>query len=603
MVLLLDGRATMAYFLKRTRNKKGLYLQIYESHWDPERGHTVNRSVRAIGYEHELREAGIADPVARFRAEVGSMNAERKAAREKERAREIGADPAERHLGHFAVSAVDRALGTAADLSLLQRPYGFRFPLADLLSSLVYARAVAPCSKSRTFHDVLPLMEGVDARFSLGQLYDGLACLGDEYEKVVEIYNAHVAELFGRDTSASYFDCTNFYFEIDREDGFRRKGPSKEHRPEPIVGMGLLLDADCIPIGMSVFPGSESEKPQLRKIISQLRERNAITGRTVRVADKGLNCADNVADAVLAKDGYIFSKSVKGLPAAERAWALSDEGWSDVGDRNGGVLYRIKEATGEFVYHVTGADGRKRAVPLPEKRVVTYSPSLARKQAYEIDRQVEKARRLRLAAAKRSEYGDSAKFVTFSPVDGEGEVRDDTAVVATLNREAIRKAKQAAGYNMIVTSETGMPAQEIYAAYHRLWRIEESFRVMKSELDARPVYLQRQSTITGHFLVCYIAVLLVRLLQEKVLGGRWCSEDVMGLLRGLNVCQVSERKYVNVSRRTPIIEEIAERTGLPLLRFNLTGSDVRAISGCTLQTLMGGRGASPASGNAAEGVS
>ncbi len=593
----------MAYFLKRTRNKKGLYLQIYESHWDPERGHTVNRSVRAIGYEHELREAGIADPVARFRAEADSMNAERKAARERERAREIGTEPAERHLGHFAVRAVDGALGTAADLSPLQRPYGFRFSLADLLSSLVYARAVAPCSKSRTFHDVLPLMEGVDARFSLGQLYDGLACLGDEHEKVVEIYNAHVAELFGRDTSSCYFDCTNFYFGIDRKDGFRRKGPSKEHRPEPIVGMGLLLDADCIPIGMSVFPGNESEKPQLRKVISQLRERNAVTGRTVRVADKGLNCADSVADAVLAKDGYIFSKSVKGLPAAERAWALSDEGWADVGDGHGGVLCRIREATGEFVYHVTGADGRKRAVPLPEKRVVTYSPSLARKQAYEIDRQVEKARRLRLAAAKRSEYGDSAKFVTFSPVDGEGEVRDDTAVVATLNREAIRKAKQAAGYNMIVTSETGMPAQEIYAACHRLWRIEESFRVMKSELDARPVYLQRQSTITGHLLVCYIAVLLVRLLQEKVLGGRWCSEDVMGLLRGLNVCQVSERKYVNVSRRTPLIEDLAERTGLPLLHFNLSRGDASAISGCTLRTLMGGKGASPASGNAAEGTS
>jgi hypothetical protein len=173
-------------------------------------------------------------------------------------------------------------------------------------------------------------------RFSLGQLYDGLACLGDEHEKVVEIYNAHVAELFGRDTSSCYFDCTNFYFGIDRKDGFRRKGPSKEHRPEPIVGMGLLLDADCIPIGMSVFPGNESEKPQLRKVISQLRERNAVTGRTVRVADKGLNCADSVADAVLAKDGYIFSKSVKGLPAAERAWALSDEGWADVGDGHGG---------------------------------------------------------------------------------------------------------------------------------------------------------------------------------------------------------------------------------------------------------------------------
>ena len=264
---------------------------------------------------------------------------------------------------------------------------------------------------------------------------------------------------------------------------------------------------------------------------------------------------------------------------------------------------RAKEATGDFEYKVTDAEGRKRTVALPEKRVVTYSPRLARKQTYEINRQVEKARALRLAAAKRSEYGDSAKYVTFAPVDGEGEVRDDARVVATLNHEAIRRARSLAGYNMIVTSETGVPAREIYDTYHRLWRIEESFKVMKSELDARPVYLQRRSTITGHFLVCYLDVLLMRLLQIKVLGDRFCSEDVMGLLRGLNVCQASERRYVNVSRRSPIIEELAARTGLPLLHFNLTKGDVKAISGCTLAMLQGREKAPSASGKAAKGTS
>ncbi len=577
----------MAYFLKKTKNKKGLYLQIYESHWDPQRGHTVNRSVRAVGYEHELRESGIADPVAHFRAEVASMNAERKAAREKDKVREIGPEPAERHLGHFAIKAIDDALGVAGDLAYLQVPSGFRFSLADLLSSLVYARCVAPCSKSRTFHDVLPLMEGVGAGFSLDQLYDGLAYLGDECEKVVEIYNARVAALFPRDTSKSYFDCTNFYFEIGREDDLRRKGPSKEHRPEPIVGMGLLLDADCVPVGMSVFPGNESEKPQIRRVVAQLKERHAISGRTVRVADKGPDCADNVADAVLSGDGYIFSKSVKTLPAADRAWALSGDGWTDVADGSGGVAWSYKEVTDDFEYRVAGEDGRTRAVRLPEKRVVTYSPQLARKQTYEINRQVEKARALRLAAAKRGEYGDSAKYVTFAAVDGEGEMEDGTRVVATLNHEAIRRAKSVAGYNMIVTSEVGMSAREVYDAYHQLWRIEESFKVMKSELDARPVYLRRQSTITGHFLICYIAVLLIRLLQVKVLGDEFRSEEVMGLLRGLNVCQASDRRYVNVSRRTPIIEGLAARTGLPLLHFNLTRGEVKAIAGCSLETLRG----------------
>ena len=231
------------------------------------------------------------------------------------------------------------------------------------------------------------------------------------------------------------------------------------------------------------------------------------------------------------------------------------------------------------------------------------SPALARKQAREIGRQVEKARSLRLSAAKRSEYGDSAKYVTFAPVDGEGEVRDDARVVATLNHEAIRRAKALAGYNMIVTSETGMSAREVHDTYHNLWRIEESFRVMKSELDARPVYLQRQDAITGHFLVCYVAVLLTRLLQVKVLGDAFCSEDLMGLFRGLNVCQASERRYVNVSRRTPVIEELAARTGLPLLHFNLTKGEVKSIAGCTLAMLQGKGKAPSAVRKAAKGAS
>lgn len=576
----------MAYFLKKSRNKKGLYLQIYESRWDPQRRQTVHRSVRAIGYEHELRERGVADPVALYGAEVRAMNAERRGARAAAGAREIGGDEPERLLGYFPLKAVNEALGVREDLGYLQIPSGLRLSLHELTASLVYARACAPCSKSRTFHDVLPRM-GEPVGFSLDQLYDGLSYLGEEYEKVVEIYNARTAALFPRDASVTYFDCTNFYFEIDREDGLRRKGPSKERRPEPIVGMGLLLDAGCVPMGMRVFPGNESEKPVLRDVVGDLKRRGGITGRTVRVADKGLNCADNVADAILAGDGYIFSRSVRTLPAAERAWALSETGWADAAGAGGGNACRTKEATGDFEYKVVGADGRRRAVRLREKRVVTYNAELARKQAYEINRQVEKARSLRLSRAARSEYGDSAKYVTFAPVDGDGVVDDGSRVVATLNRAAIRRAREVAGYNMIVTSEAGMPASEVCSTYHNLWRIEESFRVMKSELDARPVYLQRQSTITGHFLVCYLAVLLLRLLQLRVLDGRFCSEDVMGLVRDFRVVRVSDRRYVNISRRTPLLEELAARTGLPLLNFNLDKGDVDRMAGCDLATLSG----------------
>lgn len=584
MLLQNAGKAAgMAYFLKRTNTKKGLYLQIYESFYDPARRQTCHRSVRALGYEAELREAGVADPVAHFRAEVDAMNAERRAERDAARARRVAGETPERALGYFPLKAVNEALGAAEDLRYLQLAAGFRFDLADMLSSLVYARAACPCSKSRTFGEVLPLL-AEPRSFSLDQLYDGLAFVGAESRKVVEIYSSRAAALFGRDSSRCYFDCTNFFFEVDREDerGLRRKGPSKEGRKDPIVSLGLLLDADCVPVGMSVFAGNESEKPQLREVVAEAKRRGGLTGRTVRVADKGLNCAANVADAVLSGDGYVFSKSVRQLPEAERAWALSGAGWEDVRGADGEVAWRFKEAVGDFRYEVEGEDGRKRAVELPEKRVVTYNPRLARKQLREIDRQVEKARSLRLAGAKRSEYGDSARFVEFAAVDGEGEVDGEARVVATLNRKAIEKARACAGHNMIVTSETSMPARGVYETYHRLWRIEESFRAMKSQLDARPVYLQRTETIVGHFVVCYIAVLLLRLLQVKVLGDSLGTEELVGFVRGFRVVEASERRWVNISRDTPALRAMEGLTGLPLGNYNLTKGDVDRIAGWKL---------------------
>ena len=569
----------MAYFLKKSRNKKGLYLQIYESHWDRDRGHTVQTSVRALGYEHELRGSGIADPVAHFKAEVDEMNARRRADNVAARARRISDATPELMLGHFPLKAVNDALGVERDLAFLQMAGGFRFSLHGLLSDLAYARAVAPCSKLRTYTEVLPHLAGANAAYSLDQLYDGVAFLGQEYRKVVEIYNARVAEAFGRDTSTTYFDCTNFFFEVDLEDGLKKKGPSKENRHGPIVGMGLLLDAECIPLGLAIYPGNESEKPVMREVIGQVKRRNNMTGRTVRVADKGLNCADNVADAVLAGDGYIFSKSVRQLPEPERSWALSEDGWTDVVGSDGALRCRLKSCVAEFEYRVTAESGRKKPVGLEEKRVVTYNPKLARKQRAEIDRQVEKARGLRLSQAKRSEYGDCAKYVTFSAVDANGE-EPDAEVVATLNHEAIERARRLAGYNMIVTSEKARPDEEVYTTYHELWRIEETFKAMKSQLDARPAFMQKDESITGHFLICYISVLLERLAQVKVLGNRFCTEDVMGLARGFRAVEVSERRYVNISKASPLIDELERMTGLPLGNYHLTKGQIDAITKC-----------------------
>jgi len=354
------------------------------------------------------------------------------------------------------------------------------------------------------------------------------------------------------------------------------KGPSKENKKEPIVGLGLLLDARQIPVSMKMYPGNESEKPVLRNIIDDLKQRSHISGRTIQVADKGLNCFSNILHALKAGDGYIFSKSVKILPETEQTWVLLKNDYIDVKNKKGEVLYRIKECVDDFTYSYTDEAGHKKSLKLREKRVVTFNPKLAEKQKYEINRQVEKAKALKASGAKKSEYGDSAKYVSFVATDKKGQ-KTDGKIKVEINDKAIEKAKKLAGYNMIVTSEIPMPASQIYAAYHNLWRIEESFRIMKSYLDARPVYLQKEETITGHFLICYLSVLLTRLFQIHVLKDEYGTEELFDFMHDFRVAKVSDRKYINLARNSSFIKGLSAQTGLPLTSYFLGNEEIKKM--------------------------
>ena len=457
----------------------------------------------------------------------------------------------------------------------MQTATDFRFNVFDMMSSLIYARIVHPCSKSKTYDQVIPkLFERYE--FSLDQLYSGLEYIGLEYEKIIEIYNHQISQAYPSDTSHTYFDCTNFYFEIDREDDFRRKGPSKENRKAPIIGLGLLLDANQIPLGMKMYPGNESEKPVIRNIIDDLKQRNHISGRTIQIADKGLNCFNNIFHALKAGDGYIFSKSVKQLPEKEQTWVLLENDYVEVTNKKGELLYKIKECVDDFSYTYTDKNGQKKNVKLNEKRIVTFNPKLAEKQRYEISKQVEKAKALRACEAKKSEYGDSAKYVTFISTDKQGE-KTNGKIKVEINKSAVEKAQKLAGYNLLVTSEVRMEASEIYAAYHNLWRIEESFRMMKSQLDARPVYLQKKETITGHFLICYLAVLLTRILQIHILKNHYGTEELFDFIRDFRIAKISDRKFINLTRSSSFIKDLANLTGLPLTSYFLGNSDINKV--------------------------
>ncbi|OUQ29188.1 IS1634 family transposase, partial [Massilimicrobiota timonensis] len=327
-----------------------------------------------------------------------------------------------------------------------------------------------------------------------------------------------------------------------------------------------------IPIGMKMFPGNQSEKPIMRDVVNDLRNTYQINGRTIHVADKGLNCADNIAFAKENGDGYLFSKSVKMLPETEQTWVTMDsDDWEEVRDKEGHLIYKYKSCVDQFPYNITIDEntGKKKILMFKEKRVLTYNPKLATKKKYEIEKQAEKARELCYSQAKRSEFGDLGKYVDF--INGKG-----GKAKAKINQEAIDKERKLAGYNLLVTSETKMSEREIYETYHNLWRIEESFKIMKSDLDARPVFLQKESTIKGHFLICYLSVLLERLLQFKVFNKEFSTYEIMKFTREFRLVK-GESKYINITTSSRFIKEFAKLSKLPLTNYYLTERQIKQI--------------------------
>ena len=572
----------MSYFLKKTKpSSKGEYLQIYSGYYIPKVGKR-NKSYKKIGYVQDLIAQGIENPVEYYQKEVDKLNAKEA---EKKIAQITDVSTC-KYVGQFLVSSMIEKLNVKEIIKVMNSNLKIQYDMTDLITSLICAQIVSPGSKLKAFEKVIPSLYG-SKLFSYDQIIDGVKILGNNYEKYIELFNNQIAKIWPRNTKNLFFDCTNYYFEIDLEDNVRKKGPSKENRKDPIIGQALLLDSDQIPIGMTMYPGNQSEKQFLRKSIEDLKNRYNVKGKTVQVADKGLNCGDNIHAAVVeSHDGYIFSKSVHGtnLNDVEKKWVLLEDElenkWTEVRDEDGKILYKYKSCVDEFEYKHT-VDGEKVSFKVKEKRIVTYNPTLARKQKAQIKKEVSNAEeKITLKGLTREEFGDCVKYVSFTATDKKGQ---NVKIAKEMNNEKIEEDLSFAGFNLLVTSEIDMNPEEIYNVYHGLWRIEDTFRVMKTYLEARPVFLQLIESIYGHFLICYLGATILRLLELKVFEDQIPVTQLIDFIRDYRVTETGQGSFINNASSSRTFIKIKDKLGLMMLgNLILQKKDIDNIFSCEL---------------------
>jgi len=566
-------------YLKQIPQKNGrVKLAVYESYREGKR--TRSRTVRPLGYLDEL-ELEHDDPVAWGKSVAAEMTEAKRAA---EQAVAIEIHPMQKidkradnvkNVGCAAALSQYAALGVGNALRSASRSSRAEYSLDAVCRLLVCERIVEPGSKLSAWHNRGRYF--FRCGFSDDDVYRALDGIAGARDAVVSAMNRSIARAGIRDLTAVYYDVTNYYFEVDGEDGLRMKGVSKEHRPDPIVQMGLLQDARGIPIAYRVFPGNAADCTTMIPVLSDMKRDHGL-GRVVAVADKGLNCSANIAAAAAAGDGFVFSQSVRGTKSdkALKEWVVDDAGYAHGGDEGG--RFKSKSKQGFKTVHLKAADtasGRPEDVEVEVKYVAFWSEKYERRARHEREKAIEKARALVAdpgAYTKATSHG-AAQYVRNLHFDKEtGEVADGSAL--ELDLDAIAEAERYDGYYLIVTSETGWDDGRVIDTYRELWRIEESFKVTKSEIVARPVYVWTPAHIEAHFLTCYIALVILRLLQLAT--GLPCSR-IREEIAAMNCVNVDANWWV-CTHRTDDSDRLVESVGLEGLKLkNLRTADAKAI--------------------------
>lgn len=570
--------------LHQSKRKNGrVYLTLMSSYRKD--GKTLKKTVESLGYLDEL-EARYDDPIAHFRAVCEERNAEERASRQ---AVPIELHPMEKidkraagrkNVGSAALLAVYNAMGVEQALRNAARGKRLGFDLNAVMRLLVCERVLSPGSKLAAFKNKDRYF--FRSEFGLHDVYRALTELAPLKGRVVSAVNRHVDSLGARDTAHVFYDVTNYYFECDPdgdaisedgavEPGLRKHGCSKEHRPNPIVQMGLLQDGNGVPIGYELFPGNTNDCSTMLDVLSGMKRDYGVE-RVIAVADKGLNTATNIAACVGRGDGFVYSQSIRGTksPAGLRDWATSEKGYREAGEG-----FRIKSRQDTKVISVEGPDGKGVDVEVPVKVVAFWSLKYQRRARALRAKTVEEAQRLAgspAAYGAHASYG-AGKYVKETPIDpATGEVGK---TVLSFDEGRLAEDEACDGYYCIVTSETGMADEDVIDVYRGLWRIEESFRVAKSDLETRPVYVRSREHIEAHFLTCYVALCVLRLLQLRT-GNRYSAGAIATELAQMCGSNVDGNWWL-FDHRTDASDDICASVGLDLTKRFMQLQDIKKV--------------------------
>ena len=586
-------------YLQQSKNQAGkIYLSFVQGYRID--GKVKHTTIEKLGYLDDLKKM-YDDPVAHFKEVAKAKNA---AARDSEKKIEITlsdklppALSSRKNMGYAVLKTVYESLGLYDFFQYRQRFINSGFNLNSIFSLFIYNRFLYPSSIKHAYETKDIFFEPFN--FALEDCYRALDYFVSYSEEIQTLLATKTKEMFGRDPHLGYWDVTNYYFEIPYEDddvfdddgnlikkGQKKRGPSKEHRKDPIVQMGLLMDSKGIPMAFNTFSGAESEKTNMLPAIRRAK-RNLGIERIIVVADRGLNTSDNTAllsgknhDDMKNNDGYVYGQSILGADKEFKAWVLDRDGYeNDIEiDKDGNpVVFRHKSRIYAKKVTLKKQSGKRTLnYEIYQKQMVYYSDKYAQKQKADRERIITKAKSLisnPKLYTRSTCYGAAGYVKNISFSKSTGEIVDGTSL--ELDLEKIDEEAKYDGYYSIVTSEKELSDSKIRDIYKGLWEIEESFKITKSEFKARPVFVKTEDHVNAHFLICYVTLVLMRVI-EHLLKEQFTTKQIRNALCSYS-CSYLDQNYYLFDYRDEVLDAFGKMYGWDLTQKYMSRSTIKNI--------------------------
>lgn len=458
------------------------------------------------------------------------------------------------NVGYLFLKDIYYSLGLNKICDEIAGKYKFEYNLNDILSMLIYARIIAPSSKLSSLEKAQHFLE--KPKCSIHQVYRALEIIAKENDFFQAQLYKNSQDVVSRNKEILYYDCTNYYFEIEEEDELRKYGCSKEHRPNPIVQMGLFMDASGIPLSFSIFDGCSNEQPSMKPLEKKILK-DFDTSEFIVCTDAGLSSTPNRKLNSVQGRGFVTTQSVKRLKGFLRNYCLDDDGWYLPGDSR---KYRLSELDEDADYDkVYYKDRWIKEDGLEQHLIVTYSIKYRNYQRAVRERQIERAKKLieKPTSVTKKKANDPKRFIEQDHCTQDGEIASKT--VTSLNQDQIDKEEMYDGYYAVCTNLEN-DVRSIIQINQRRWEIEECFRIMKSEFKARPVFLTREDRIIAHFTTCFTALVVYRILEKK-LQEKYTCEEIVQTLRTMDMLIAEGEGYIPTYTRTDLTDALHEAFG------------------------------------------